>query len=120
MTPTGKCPFCGSDKLVSGRGEHSGGRGPDCFTVDDASRWTFTLRLNFGFDVGPAATFCADCCMVWSQADRKDAYKFIKDFGNAALKARVFGPQSPRRLDDSFASIPLAFVTQFVAAAPEF
>jgi len=97
MTPTAKCPFCGSTKLVSGRaGENR--RGPDYFTPDEADRWAFTFRPVFAFKIGPSATFCGDCCMVWCQADRLDAYKFITNFCSYSLKVRLFGPggQPPR------------------------
>ena len=98
MTAMDKCPFCGSSKLVPGRvGDNSG---PYGFTPNEASRWAFTLRPTFAFNIGPAATFCGECCMVWCKADRKDAYQFIHDFGTETLNARVFGPGGNPSVDE--------------------
>jgi hypothetical protein len=83
----GSCPFCGSRKVVPGNLKSRRGFG---FRPNDVIEGLiFTIRHPWAFHVGPAAQFCAACAMVWSQADPKDAAKFVKKYATGALRARL-------------------------------
>jgi hypothetical protein len=86
MSSPEKCPFCGSlvvidGNVLSGKGGH--GFRPRATRGDVV----FSLRIMMAFEFGPAAQFCPECCMVWSQADPRDAAKFMAKFGADDLKA---------------------------------
>ena len=87
MVTLEKCPFCGSSKILAGNVESPEGYG---FKPNEViTGFVFTLRSPWAFHFGPAAHFCAKCCMVWSNADPKDAAKFLQKYATGALKARL-------------------------------
>ena len=81
------CPFCERRQVLTGK--VIGGEGIG-FQPDGTKKgFVLTLRDPFAFAIGPAACYCAACGMVWSQADAKDAAKFIKKFVPAQIKDRL-------------------------------
>ena len=88
MDVTGKCPFCGSTEVLAGN--IAVAKGACGFRPDGVKTGlVFTFRSPYAFNFGPAAQFCAKCCMVWSRADRRDAAKFLRKFAEGPLKARL-------------------------------
>jgi hypothetical protein len=86
MKSPGKCPFCGGSAVLAGS-VYSKGHG---FHPDGTrTGLVLTLRSVFGFAFGPAAQFCAECCMVWSKADARDAATFVEKFASGELKAQL-------------------------------
>ena len=92
MSPSGTCPFCGNDHVCAGKviGRDGFGFKPD----GTKGGFVLTLRDPFAFAFGPGACYCADCGMVWSKADAKDAAKFVRKFATAELKARLAAPDA--------------------------
>jgi hypothetical protein len=87
MPITDKCPFCGSSTVLAGNVRSAHGFG---FTPEEIKKgFLFTFRSLMAFKFGPSAHFCAKCFMVWSKADPKDAVKFLGDYANDDLKARL-------------------------------
>ena len=84
-------------------GSHGYGFRPD----EIKKGFVFTLRSVFAFRFGPAAHFCAKCFMVWSKDDPKDAVKFLQDFGNDDLKARLAALNASAKPDSEAPSLHL-------------
>ena len=86
MNSAAKCPFCGGTTILTGQVWSKGhGFHPD----GTRTGLVLTLRNVFAFRFGPAAQFCAECCMVWSKADLQDAATFIDKFATDELKAQL-------------------------------
>ncbi len=86
MNPPSQCPFCGSSAVLNGS-IYSKGHG---FHPDGTrTGLVLSLRSFAAFHFGPAAQFCPECCMVWSQADVRDVEKFMHKFAGEELKHQL-------------------------------
>ena len=85
MKEPSECPFCGSNRLISGKMF-----GPQGFGFKPAELKFFTLSLSlYSLRVEQQSYVCLDCGLVLGETDPVRAQECVRKLGTDQLKERM-------------------------------
>ncbi len=89
MSPSDKCPFCASARVVSGRlvaDDYGGYFEPDQIRVPS---WRKATGIGTTVPTKPQAGACLQCGKLWGELDPAELEKLLSRFGADEVKAHL-------------------------------